>query len=98
MGIGKKILNTQPVCKVTFHIPEQMGVGARQAQAVCEFNNWLPSATPMKRLKTAAFSTTVDLETGRSYQFRYLLEPSRWKTNPMRTNIRQPSVATATIR
>ena len=82
MGIRKKFLKSKPVCKVTFNIPKQMGNGAQQAHVVGEFNNWLPLATPMKRLKTGAFSATVDLETGRSYQFRYLLEQSRWENEP----------------
>ena len=55
---------------------------AKRVSLVGEFNNWLPLATPMKRLKTGAFSATVDLETGRSYQFRYLLEQSRWENEP----------------
>ena len=32
----------------------------------------------MKRLKNGAFSVTMDLETGRSYQFRYLLGQAHW--------------------
>ena len=36
----------------------------------------------MKRLKNGAFSATIDLETGRAYQFRYLLGKSRWENDP----------------
>lgn len=82
MGIRKQFLKTRPVCKVTFNIPETMANAAKSAHLVGEFNDWSPSAHPMKRLKNGGFSTTVDLETGRSYQFRYLLGSSHWESDP----------------
>ena len=82
MGIRKQFLKTRPVCKVTFRIPEKMGNTAKSAHLVGEFNEWSTSANPMKRLKSGAFSTTVDLKTGRSYQFRYLLGASHWENDP----------------
>ena len=82
MGIRKQFLKSRPVCKVTFKIPVDMGSTAADAHVVGEFNGWSRSATPMKRLKTGAFSTTVELETGRSYQFRYLLGRSHWENDP----------------
>jgi 1,4-alpha-glucan branching enzyme len=82
MAIRKQSLKSKPVCKVTFKIPEEMAHAATQANVVGEFNNWSTSATPMKKLKNGDFSTTVDLEKGRSYQFRYLLEQSYWENDP----------------
>jgi 1,4-alpha-glucan branching enzyme len=82
MSIRKQFLKSQPVCKVTFHIPHTIGNSAGQAHVVGDFNNWSISATPMKRLKTGAFSATVELEKGRSYQFRYLLGQSHWENDP----------------
>lgn len=70
------------MCKVTFKIPEHVGNGATMAHVVGAFNDWSTSATPMKRLKNGAFSTTVELEKGRSYQFRYLLGGTRWENDP----------------
>jgi hypothetical protein len=32
----------------------------------------------MKKLKSGAFTTTLDLEPGREYQFRYLLDEKIW--------------------
>ena len=32
----------------------------------------------MKKLKNGAFTTTLDLEPGREYQFRYLLDEKIW--------------------
>lgn len=82
MGIRKQFLKSRPVCKVTFKIPDTMGNTAKSAHLVGEFNGWSTSANPMKRLKNGGFSTTVDLETGRPYQFRYLLGASDWENEP----------------
>ena len=82
MGIRKQFLKSRPVCKVTFKIPESAANAASTAHVVGEFNNWSPSATPMKRLKNGAFSTTLELKKGRSYQFRYLLGQSHWDNDP----------------
>ena len=82
MAIRKQFLKSKPMCKVTFKIQEQAGNAAEQAHLVGEFNDWSISATPMKRSKTGAFSATVELEKGRSYQFRYLLGQSHWENDP----------------
>ena len=82
MSIHKRFLKSQPVCKVTFKIPATVGDDARDAHVVGEFNDWSTSALPMKRLKTGAFTATVDLAKDRSYQFRYLLGQSRWENDP----------------
>jgi 1,4-alpha-glucan branching enzyme len=82
MSIRKKFLKRKPVCKVTFKIPEEIGITATQAHVVGAFNDWSTSATPMKRLKNGGFSVTVDLETGRSYQFRYFLGQDTWENDP----------------
>jgi 1,4-alpha-glucan branching enzyme len=82
MGIRKQFLKGKSVCKVTFKIPEKKGDGTTMAHVVGEFNDWSTTATPMKRLKNGAFSTTVELEKGRSYQFRYLLGQTHWENDP----------------
>ena len=76
-GIEKKILKTRPVCKVTFTLPRE---AAPEAQTVCvmgEFNDWSRDANPMKRRKNGDFFVSLDLEKGRSYRFRYLIDG--WK-------------------
>lgn len=78
MSIRKQYLKTRPVCKVTFKIAPSMSNGARKARILGDFNRWSPSACPMKRLKNGAFTATLDLEKGREYQFRYLLDKHHW--------------------
>ena len=82
MGIRKQFLKSRPACKVTFNISEDIGNASNQAHVVGEFNDWSTSATPMRRLKSGAFSTTMELPVGRSYQFRYLLGQSHWENDP----------------
>ena len=82
MGIRKQFLRGKPVCKVTFKIPEKEGNETTMAHVVGEFNDWSTTATPMKRLKNGAFSATVELEKGRSYQFRYLFGQTHWENDP----------------
>jgi 1,4-alpha-glucan branching enzyme len=78
MSIKKQYLKTKPVCKVTFRITEEIGNSAGTAHVVGEFNNWDFFSTPMKKLKKGAFTTTLNLEKGREYQFRYLLDKKIW--------------------
>jgi len=78
MPIKKQFLKTKPICKVTFHIPEQECQGALTAHVIGDFNDWSTDSAPMKRLKRGGFSLTLDLEKNRQYQFRYLLDGSQW--------------------
>jgi starch synthase/alpha-amylase len=44
-------------------------------------NNWTFFSTPMKKIKSGAFTATLDLEKGREYQFRYLLDKKNWEND-----------------
>jgi 1,4-alpha-glucan branching enzyme len=81
MSIKKQYLKSKPVCKVTFRISEKLGNSASAAYVVGEFNDWNSSSTPMKKLKTGAFTTTLNLEKGKEYQFRYLLDNMTWEND-----------------
>ena len=87
MSIKKQFLKTKPICKVTFRIPEKLGNSAKTAHVVGEFNGWNFLATPMRKLKSGAFTTTLDLEQGREYQFRYLLDKKNWQNDADADNL-----------
>ncbi|MEZ4388138.1 MAG: isoamylase early set domain-containing protein [Candidatus Krumholzibacteriia bacterium] len=78
MSISKKYLKTKPMSKVTFRLPPEVGEGVREAFIVGEFNGWDPRATAMQKLKSGEFKVTLDLEVGREYQYRYLLDGRVW--------------------
>ncbi len=66
-------------CRVTFKLPAEVNSGSA---ALCgDFNEWDEAANPMKKLKDGSFSTTVSLQAGNSYRFRYLLDDGRWEND-----------------
>lgn len=74
--LKKQFLKTKPVCKVTFYVPEE--VDAENVHLVGDFNEWDEDATPMELLKDGRFKAVLDLEKGKEYQFRYLVNGSEW--------------------
>jgi 1,4-alpha-glucan branching enzyme len=70
MGIRKQYLKSKGICKVTFTVPASESNGAQNVHVVGEFNHWSTSATPMKRSKKGIFTTSLELNPGREYQFR----------------------------
>jgi 1,4-alpha-glucan branching enzyme len=81
MSVKKKYLKSKPVCKVTFRLPKQLVGRANKVSLVGDFNDWDKEAMPMKGLKNGDFTTTVDLDPGQEYQFRYLIDESVWKND-----------------
>jgi len=81
MSIKKRYLKSKPVCKVTFKVTKELAHTAKRANIVGEFNNWSLKSNSMKKLKNGSFSATIDLETGKEYQFRYLLDATNWEND-----------------
>ena len=79
--MNKSYLKTKKgVVKVTFELPSE--VAAEQAVVVGEFNNWDPTATPLKRKKDGSFSTALTLESGKEYRYKFFLDSQRWENDP----------------
>lgn len=81
MITSKKYLKSKPVCKVTFKVSPEEAASAESAYLVGEFNDWNTDASPMKKLKNGTFTLTLDLETDREYQFRYLFDEETWEND-----------------
>ena len=81
MSLSKRYLKSRPVSKVTFRLPPEAAPQARKVHLVGEFNRWDTRATPMSRLKSGEFKVTLDLDTGREYHFRYLIEGEIWEND-----------------
>ncbi|MBC7919621.1 MAG: isoamylase early set domain-containing protein [Ferruginibacter sp.] len=80
--IKKKTAKGKTVCKVTFEFPPAAAEGAKQVQVLGDFNNWDPSnALELKASKNGGFSASIDLESGREYAFRYLVDGVRWEND-----------------
>lgn len=79
MAITKQFSKTKSVCKVTFSIAAEAIENTKNVTLLGEFNNWNPeTATVLKKQKDGSFKAAVELEAGKEYQFRYLLDGSVW--------------------
>lgn len=70
----RQFLKSKPVCKVTFKFKAE----AENMSLVGDFNAWDETANPMKKAKDGTFSVTVEMESGREQQFRYLADGKLW--------------------
>jgi 1,4-alpha-glucan branching enzyme len=71
MAIKKQFLKSKPICKVTFTVSAEE---ANKVAVVGNFNEWNEKSTPLKKLKNGSFKGTIDLESGKSHEFRYLVD------------------------
>ncbi len=78
MSLKKQVLKSKPVCKVTFRFTNEIAQGAEKVALVGDFNNWDEGAIEMKKLKSGEFTSLIELEKGKSYQFRYLVNGKDW--------------------
>jgi 1,4-alpha-glucan branching enzyme len=75
--IKKVPIKEKGLVRVTFELPST--VWAERVNLVGEFNNWDTLSTPMKRERAdASWKVIVELETGRRYRFRYLVDGKEW--------------------
>jgi 1,4-alpha-glucan branching enzyme len=78
--LTKKYIKSRKIWKVTFELPRQEWPEftlVERVELAGDFNGWDPSSSPM-RLRGEAYQRTVELEGGRDYQFRYLVNGTRW--------------------
>ena len=78
MSITKKYSSSGVTCKVTFTYPTYAADGVKTVQILGDFNNWDAFKAPKMKKGKEEFSITLELNTGRIYEFRYLLDGSRW--------------------
>lgn len=72
-GLRKKYRD-QGVCSVTFVLPKEAATDASSVCILGEFNNWSPDAHPLACNEEGDFTITLDLESGRAYRFRYVID------------------------
>lgn len=81
MSFKKQYLKSKPVCKVTFKLTPEEAKKAKSVKLLGDFTEWDKDAVVMKKLKNGSFTTTVNLQTERDYQFRYLLNEAEWEND-----------------
>ncbi|MDR4498392.1 MAG: isoamylase early set domain-containing protein [Candidatus Scalindua sp.] len=80
-GIRKEYLNDVNLCRVTFKLPKEAANGSESVYVVGDFNNWDINANQMTKTKNGDNTAILELERGREYQFRYLIDGSRWEND-----------------
>ena len=79
--IKKQYIKSRQMSKVTFALPKAElpeGIEAESIFLAGDFNDWDPTATPMKPNSKGVFRATLELEPGRECQFRYVVNGEHW--------------------
>ena len=74
----KNIAKAAPVAKVTFTLPKEAVENAETVAVLGDFNNWQEGVLLQKQ-KDGSFKGTLELEKGRSYEYRFLINGSTWE-------------------
>ncbi len=65
--------------KIAFTLPTEGVAEATEGLLLGDFNEWnIEEGIVMKKQKDGSLKTTIELEAGKSYQYRYLLNDGRW--------------------
>lgn len=77
--LKKNYSKSGSICRVTFELPFQ--AKAKKITLCGDFNQWKPNANPMTKRKDGRWSTTISLEAGKDYRFRYLIDNEQWEND-----------------
>ncbi|MDQ7835168.1 MAG: isoamylase early set domain-containing protein [Humidesulfovibrio sp.] len=77
MPLTKTFSKDKSKCKVVFSLPVDNAEGAKKLFLAGEFNEWNPTALPMRKAK-GQFTTTLTLPAATPYQYRYVTETGVW--------------------
>jgi len=66
-------------CTVTFRLPKEAAPDATSVAVAGSFNEWSLDRHPMKRLDNGDFSLEIELEAGKEYEFRFVIDGVRWE-------------------
>ena len=75
--VKKRFFKTKDECEVTFELAADE---ANRAELICELNDWQP--IPMKQARRGPFRTKLRFPKGGRFEFRYLVDDSRWVNEP----------------
>jgi len=82
MSLNKQFQEKEPVCKVTFIMSKDTAGSAERVNLAGEFNNWDTKSIPMKKIRNGDFAVSIDLEKGREYHFKYVIDGHTWINEP----------------
>lgn len=79
--LKKRYIKSRDVCQVAFELPAAElpeGIEVECVHLAGDFNDWNPLASPMKRNTKNVYRIALNLEPGRTYQFRYVANSQHW--------------------
>jgi len=81
MSLEKKYLKSKPLCKVKFVAPEPLVASANSIFLAGDFNDWNFQQTKLRKHKDGRLATTLDLQTGTEYQYRFVVNGEKWEND-----------------
>ena len=81
MSIKKHYFKNQDKCRITFSLKEKVK-SIENVRITGDFNNWDLHCEPMKTLKKGGLTQSMELPSGKTYQFKYLINDSVWANDP----------------
>ena len=79
--LKKQYLKSKPTCKVTFTLPKVAAENAAEVKVLGDFNDWSWDKGAIMKSSKEEFKTTIELATGKSYAFRYMIDDSGWEND-----------------
>lgn len=81
LGLMKQYCEKGKKCRVTFRLLRDTAKNSGRVMIVGDFNDWDTFRSPMTRLENGDFVITLDLDSRRTYRFKYLIDGSRWEND-----------------
>ncbi len=69
------------MCRATFRLSREAAPKAWEIAIVGDFNNWDKEATLLVKLENGDFTITLELDPGKEYRFRYLIDDKTWEND-----------------
>ncbi len=77
---AKTVAPVAKTSKVTFLLPKEAVENAETVAVFGDFNNW-QGGVILSKQKDGSFKTAVELEKGRSYEYRFLINGVKWEND-----------------
>ena len=81
MSLKKRFFKTKDTCKVTFRLPKDAAADGKKVLLLGDFNEWNQKEGIIMKYRDGEFSATVDLQVGREYEYKYLIDDTIWEND-----------------
>ncbi len=78
MAIKKEYSKDKTICRVTFTLPKDIAEQFHEIAVVGDFNDWGSKVNRFAVTENDVHGVSVELETNKEYQFRYLGNGEVW--------------------